>query len=273
MFYFSKPVFLSMMNKGTMGHYSGGMGDQRGSGDGVVGKGMGNHRGSSSVVGKGMGYSSGMVSNWVSHNWGMMSNWVGNKWGMMGHWVGNWVSNWVADKRGMLQQGLVRAGDTFVLNISVVLLVLINKIINNLGPTVRQLNPVLSLHNWSLSGLSSGVVVGVTIGIIIIHLESKGVILGGLFMVGFRMVGGGMMGYYRGVVHKRGGMVHKWGGVVDKRGSGVMHKGSRGVVQQRSSSMVYHGGVMHQMGGGKGADVSRDKETGGEERKEEPLHG
>merc|ERR1739847_236459 len=154
-----------------MRHYSGGMGDQRGSGDGVVGKGMGNHRGSSSVVGKGMGYSSGMVSNWVSHNWSMM-----------GHWVGNWV----ADKRGMLQQGLVRAGDTFVLNISVVLLVLINKIINNLGPTVRQLNPVLSLHNWSLSGLSSGVVVGVTISIIIIHLESKGVILGGLFMVGFR---------------------------------------------------------------------------------------
>jgi len=215
-----------MMNKGTMGHYSGGVGDQRGGG-GVVGEGMGYNscRVSHGMMGNWVGYNRGVMSNWVSHNRGVMSNWVSYNRGVM--------SNWVANKGGVLQERLVRTGDTFVFNISVVLLIFINKVINNLGPAVRQLNPVLSLHNWSLSGFSSGMMVGVAIGIVIIHLESKGVILRGLFMVGFGMIRGRVVRDYRGVVHQRSGsMVYKGSGsgVMHQWGGGVMNKRSRGVM-------------------------------------------
>merc|ERR1719457_360758 len=70
-----------------------------------------------------------------------------------------------------------------------VLLVFINIVINNLSSAVRELNSVLSLHGIALSLFSSGMVVGVTIGIIIIHFKSKSIILWWLLMVRLWVVG------------------------------------------------------------------------------------
>ena len=86
------------------------------------------------------------------HNWGWSigrswDNWSG---GVCRCWgIGSW-SSMVGRGWGMvsilvvLDQRLVRAGSTLILDISMVLLVLIHKVVHNLDPAVRQLHSVLT---------------------------------------------------------------------------------------------------------------------------------
>ena len=46
----------------------------------------------------------------------------------------------------MLEKALVRAGDSLVLDVSVVLLVLVNKVVHDLSPAVGQLHSVLTCN-------------------------------------------------------------------------------------------------------------------------------
>jgi len=55
----------------------------------------------------------------------------------------------------VLDKGLVRAWDSLILDISMVLLVFIHKVVNNLSPAVRELHSVLTFHIVSISLLSS----------------------------------------------------------------------------------------------------------------------
>lgn len=55
----------------------------------------------------------------------------------------------------VLDKGLVRAGNSLILDISMVLLVFIHKVINNLSSAVRELHSVLTFHIVSISLLSS----------------------------------------------------------------------------------------------------------------------
>ena len=67
--------------------------------------------------------------------WGRSISWC---WGI-GGWGGGMVSILV-----MLDQRLVRAGDSLILDISMILLVLIHKVVHNLNSAVWQLNSVLT---------------------------------------------------------------------------------------------------------------------------------
>ena len=49
----------------------------------------------------------------------------------------------------VLDKGLVRAGDSLILDISMVLLVFIHKVVNNLSPAVRELHSVLTYNTTS----------------------------------------------------------------------------------------------------------------------------
>ena len=62
------------------------------------------------------------------------------------HWcIGRGRSWGIGRGRGMvLDQGLVRAGNSLILDISMVLLVLIHKVVHNLDPAVWQLHSVLA---------------------------------------------------------------------------------------------------------------------------------
>merc|ERR1719367_1379200 len=150
---------------------------------------------------------------------------------------------------------LVVADLSFVFDISVVLLVFIDVIVNDLGTAIGQLHSVLSLDLVSITVFSTGMHVGVAVFVVFFDGITE-IVVFGFFIVRFRMVGGGVMrsrvdwgGMVRsgcGGVRSRsmmgsrvgnmvGSRVNK-GGVVCKGDWGVMHKG--GVV----GSMIGHGG-------------------------------
>merc|ERR1719468_834360 len=54
----------------------------------------------------------------------------------------------------VLDKRLVRTGDSLILDISMILLVLIHIVVNNLGSAVRELHSVLTFHIISISLLS-----------------------------------------------------------------------------------------------------------------------
>merc|ERR1711944_214752 len=143
-------------------------------------------------------------------NWGM-GNWGMGNWGMYNWSMGN-MSDWSVDYRSMvrsrgwsmvrgrsrwvirsrsrvirillmLDEGLVGADLPLVLHISVVLLVLVNKVVHDLGTAVRQLYTVLTLYIVSVPGLCSGVNIRVAILIIAVNIITKLVVLGSLLVV------------------------------------------------------------------------------------------
>lgn len=68
-----------------------------------------------------------------------------------------WGRSWgICRGRGMvtvlvvLDKRLVRTGDSLILDISMVLLVLIHKVVNNLGSAVRELHSVLTYNTTSI---------------------------------------------------------------------------------------------------------------------------
>jgi len=124
----------------------------------------------------------------------------------------------------VLDQGLVRAGNSLILDISMVLLVLIHKVVHNLDPAVWQLHSVLAFHIVSIPLLSSGVNIGVAIFIIAMHIIAKLVVLGSFLMVGSR---GRVVGWSWGMVDS---MVH-WVG---------NHWGSMGHNRDNWGSMMGH---------------------------------
>merc|ERR1719266_938665 len=84
---------------------------------------------------------------------------------------------------GVVDEGLVGAGNTLVFHVSVVLFVLINKVINNLSPAVGEMDNVLSLDMGTLSSLDARVHVGVAISINFMNVVAKLVVVGDLLMV------------------------------------------------------------------------------------------
>ena len=50
----------------------------------------------------------------------------------------------------VLDKRLVRTGDSLILDISMILLVLIHKVVNNLGSAVRELHSVLTYNTTSI---------------------------------------------------------------------------------------------------------------------------
>lgn len=66
-------------------------------------------------------------------------------WGISWGWGISW--SWGVVSLLVLDEALVGAGDTLVLDVSVVLLVLVNEVVHDLGPAVRQLNSVLT---WNI---------------------------------------------------------------------------------------------------------------------------
>merc|ERR1719278_2476237 len=103
----------------------------------------------------------------------------------------------------MVDEGLVGAGNTLVLHVSVVLLVLVHKVVDNLSPAVRQVNHILALDNGTLADLRAGVLIWVSIGVNTMHVVAKLVIMGDL------LVGGSMdkrSSVVDGMVGERGGV-------------------------------------------------------------------
>merc|ERR1711936_894157 len=84
---------------------------------------------------------------------------------------------------GVVDEGLVGAGNPLVLHVSVVLFVLINKVINNLSPAVGEVDNVLTLDMRTLSSLDARVHVGVAISINFMTVVAKLVVVGDLLMV------------------------------------------------------------------------------------------
>merc|ERR550517_374996 len=84
---------------------------------------------------------------------------------------------------GVVDEGLVGAGNTLVLHVRVVLFVLINKVINNLSPAVGEVDNVLSLDMGTLSSLDARVHIGVAISINFMNVVAKLVVVGDLLMV------------------------------------------------------------------------------------------
>merc|ERR1712168_389045 len=118
----------------------------------------------------------------------------------------------------MLDERLVGADLPLVLHISVVLLVLVNKVVHDLGTAVRQLNTVLTLYIVSVPGLCSGVNIRVAILIIAMHIVTKLVVLGGLLMVRgrgrvIRSRGRGVIRCWWRVIGCRGWVVRGWRGI------------------------------------------------------------
>ena len=78
----------------------------------------------------------GICWNWC---WGISRGWgISWSWGI--GWGRGMVSLFVLD------EALVGAGDTLVLDVSVVLLVLVNKVVHDLSPAVGQLHSVLTCN-------------------------------------------------------------------------------------------------------------------------------
>merc|ERR1740123_2071135 len=143
----------------------------------------------------------------------------------------------VHEGSGVVDDGLVRTGDALVFDISVVLLVLIHKVVNDLSPAVRKVDHILALDNGTLADLCTGVLVGVAISVNAMHVVTKLVIMGDL------LIGGSM--------DKRGSMVDSvvcnWGGMVDGMVS------NWGGVDEGGS--VMDGMVVHRGGVNKGGGV------------------
>merc|ERR1740123_1540149 len=160
----------------------------------------------------------------------------------------------VHEGSGVVDDGLVRTGDALVFDISVVLLVLIHKVVNDLSPAVRKVDHILALDNGTLADLCAGVLVGVAISVNAMHVVTKLVIMGDLLIGGSMSNWGsmvdGMVSNWGGVDEGGSvmdGMVGHWGGV-NKGGSvvdGVM--GHRGGVDKGSWDLG-HGGC-HQSRG------------------------
>merc|ERR1712117_912491 len=175
------------------------------------------------------------MGNWGMYNWSMgnMSDWsvdyrcVDNRsmvrsrgWSMI-----RGRSRWVVRSRSrvirillMLDEGLVGADLPLVLHISVVLLVLVNEVVHDLGTAVGQLNTVLALYIVSVPGLCSGVNIRVAILIIAMHIITELVVLGSLLVV--RCRGRVIRGRCRGVIRCwwrvircRGWVVRGWRGI------------------------------------------------------------
>jgi hypothetical protein len=131
--------------------------------------------------------------------------------------------------------GFIRADFTFVFDISVVLVVFINKIINNLFATIRQFNSVLSLDCWTITNFVSGVNIGVTVFINLMDSISELVVFRNWLNV-WSWVMRGRVGYNRGSVE---GSVVNWSSMMDR----VVNRGSvvnRGGVE---GSMCYRGSM------------------------------
>jgi len=91
----------------------------------------------------------------------------------------------------VLDETLVRAGHALVFDIRVVLFVLVHEVVHDLNSAVGQLHPVLAFHIVSVSLLSPGVNVGVSVLIIAVDVVAKLIVLWLLLVVGLGVVGGG----------------------------------------------------------------------------------
>merc|ERR550532_1255662 len=135
--------------------------------DGMVGGGESDRGGVDGVVGEGGG---------VDERGSMVDGMVGDG--------GSVDEGGGMDKgSGVVDEGLVGAGNTLVFHVSVVLFVLINKVINNLSPAVGEVDNVLSLDMGTLSSLDARVHVGVAISINFMNVVAKLVVVGDLLMV------------------------------------------------------------------------------------------
>jgi len=148
----------------------------------------------------------------------------------------------------VFDETLVRAGNPLVFNISVVLFVLIHEVVHDLDSAVGKLHTVLAFHIVSVSLLSPGVNVGVSVLIIAVHVVAELIVLRLLLVVGLGVVGGGRVVGGLGCV--RGRMDSVVDSVVrDNRGGvdSVMGDNGDWVGDQRScmDSMVgdYRGGM------------------------------
>merc|ERR1719264_2504646 len=194
----------------------------------MVGGGEGDG-GSVDTVGEGSsGVVDGMVGDrgGVDERSGVVSSVVGDRGSVDegGCVVNGVVGNWggVDERSSVVDDGLVGAGNSLVLHVSVVLLVLIDKVVNDLSPAVRQVDHVLALDDGTLADLCAGVLIGVAISVDTMHVVAKLVIMGDLLVGGGVDEGSSMVdgmvgersGVVDGVVGDRGG-VDERGGVVD----------------------------------------------------------
>merc|ERR1719278_902800 len=84
----------------------------------------------------------------------------------------------------MVDEGLVGAGNSLVLHVSVVLLVLVHEVVNDLSPAVRQVNHILALDNGTLADLCAGVLIWVSISVDTMNVVAELVIMGNLLVGG-----------------------------------------------------------------------------------------
>jgi len=91
----------------------------------------------------------------------------------------------------VFDETLVRAGNPLVFHISMVLFVLIHEVVHDLDSAVGKLHTVLAFHIVSVSLLSPGVNVRVSVLIIAVHVVAELIVLWLLLVVGLRVVGGG----------------------------------------------------------------------------------
>merc|ERR1712158_193169 len=96
--------------------------------------------------------------------------------------VGNWGG--VDERSSVVDEGLVGAGNTLVLHVSVVLLILVHKVVDNLSPAVRQMHHILALDNGTLADLCAGVLIWVSISVDTMHVVAELVIMGNLLVGG-----------------------------------------------------------------------------------------
>jgi len=140
----------------------------------------------------------------------------------------------------VFDETLVRAGNPLVFHISMVLFVLIHEVVHDLDSAVGKLHTVLAFHIVSVSLLSPGVNVRVSVLIIAVHVVAELIVLWLLLVVGLRVVGGGrVVGGLGGVRGRMDSMVNSV--VRDYRG-GMNSMVSIMVGNKRSwmNSMVSH---------------------------------
>merc|ERR1719350_956767 len=153
----------------------------------------------------------------VDSNGGVVDKWGG---------VDKWGSS-VDKGSGVVDERCVRAGNSLVLHVSMVLLVFVDKVVNNLGPAVGQVDHVLALDMGTLADLSAGVHVGVSVDVHLVHVVAELVVMGDL-LVNSMDEGGGVdkgSSVVNGMVSQGGSMVD---GVVGHRGG--VNKGRCSVV-------------------------------------------
>jgi len=126
----------------------------------------------------------------ISWNWSRSISWsrsrsIGWNWSRSISWWWCVVSILV-----VFDETLVRAGNPLVFNISVVLFVLIHEVVHDLDSAVGKLHTVLAFHIVSVSLLSPGVNVGVSVLVIAVHVVAELIVLRLLLVVGLWVVGG-----------------------------------------------------------------------------------